>query len=92
MNIVYILYSKKLNRFYTGFTIDFETRWEFHKSALSNKYTAKANDWVVFLKIKCNSKKQGLAIERHIKNMKSKTYIKNLIKHPEIIEKLICRY
>jgi putative endonuclease len=46
----------------------------------------------LFLKIDCDSKKQGLAIERHIKSMKSKIYIENLIKHPEIITKLLEKY
>jgi predicted GIY-YIG superfamily endonuclease len=29
MNCVYILYSAKLNRFYIGFTSDFDTRFEW---------------------------------------------------------------
>ena len=31
MDCVYILHSQKLNRIYTGFTTDFETRLEYHK-------------------------------------------------------------
>ena len=49
-------------------------------------------DWKVFFTIECSSKKQGLAIEKHIKNMKSKTYIRNLAKYPEIAMKLIQKY
>ncbi|MFH7003461.1 GIY-YIG nuclease family protein, partial [Flavobacterium bizetiae] len=33
MNIVYILHSNKLNRFYIGFTSNFDTRLEFHENA-----------------------------------------------------------
>jgi putative endonuclease len=51
MNCVYILYSAKLNRFYIGFTSDFDTRLEFHKNAESHKFTAKAEDWELFLRI-----------------------------------------
>ncbi|MCA1920381.1 MAG: GIY-YIG nuclease family protein, partial [Flavobacterium piscis] len=36
MYIVYILRSNKLNRFYIGFTSDFDIRLEFHKNAESN--------------------------------------------------------
>ena len=89
---VYILYSKKLDRYYTGETADFQTRMEFHKNSPSHKFTAKADDWTLFLKFQCVSKKQALAIEDHIKRMKSKVYIQNLRKYPEIIPKLKNKY
>ncbi len=89
---VYILHSAKLNRFYIGYTSDFETRIEFHKNAAAHKYTSNASDWIVFLKILCKSKSQGLKIERHIKKMKSTRYIENLLKYPEIILKLLEKY
>ncbi len=92
MNCVYILYSSKLNRFYIGFTSDFDTRLEFHKNAEPRKFTANAEDWVLFLRVLCENKTQGLNIEKHIKKMKSKTYIENLIKYPEIILKLQEKY
>ena len=91
-NCVYILYSNKINKYYIGFTQNFNVRMQFHKNAESKKFTAKANDWKVFLKINCANKQQGLLIEKHIKKMKSKTYIENLKKYPEIIDKLKNRY
>jgi putative endonuclease len=92
MNVVYILFSAKLNRFYIGFTSDFDVRMEFHKNAESHKFTANAQDWELFLKIECENKTQGLAIEKHIKKMKSKTYVENLIKYPDIISRLKEKY
>ena len=92
MDCVYILHSNKLNRYYIGYTADFETRLEFHKNAASEKFTAKADDWDVFLIFDCQSKSQALQIEKHIKNMKSKTYIENLAKYPEMILKLKDKY
>jgi putative endonuclease len=92
MNCVYILYSAKLNRFYIGYTSDFDTRLEFHKNAESHKFTANAEDWELFLRIPCENKTQGLNIEKHIKKMKSKTYIENLIKYPDVILKLKDKY
>ncbi len=89
---VYILHSPKLNRFYTGETANLETRLEFHANATTNKFTGKANDWQLFLKISCTTKKQATAIEAHIKRMKSSTYIKNLKKYPEMVEKLLLKY
>lgn len=89
---VYILHSQKLNRFYIGFTSNFDLRLEFHQNSEKRKFTYNAQDWILFLKIDCDSKKQGLAIEKHIKLMKGKIYIENLIKHSEIITKLLEKY
>ncbi|WP_055447211.1 GIY-YIG nuclease family protein [Lacinutrix mariniflava] len=89
---VYILHSIKLDKFYTGETADFNIRIEFHKNAESRKFTAKANDWTLFLKFQCENKTIAKKIELHIKKMKSKVYIKNLKKYPEIISKLKEKY
>lgn len=90
--IVYILESKKLNRFYIGYTTNLNTRLLFHKNAENKKFTAKANDWIVFFTLECKTKAQAMAIEIHIKKMKSRTYILNLLKYPEISEKLLLKY
>jgi len=91
----YILYSKKLNRFYIGAT-EFmpNIRWEQHIEKIYNNksFTAKADDWVIYLTIKCYSKRQAFAIESHIKRMKSKKYIENLNRYPEMILKLKSKY
>ena len=42
--------------------------------------------------ISCKDQTQALAIEKHIKLMKSKVYIENLIKYPEMTEKLKNKY
>jgi putative endonuclease len=92
MYCVYILHSKKINRFYIGFTSNFDVRLEFHLHAESRKFTYNAEDWELFLKIDCQSKIQAMAIEKHIKAMKSKIYIQNLIKYPEVLTKLLLKY
>jgi putative endonuclease len=90
---VYILFSNHLNRFYIGETSDVENRLKQHNSGFyDNSYTKKATDWEKYLLIECNSKRQSLKIETHIKKMKSVTYIKNLKKYPEIILKLKEKY
>lgn len=53
-----------------------EVRLDFHKIAESYKFTAKADDCEVFFKIRCQEKLQALAIEKHIKSMKSKILLK----------------
>ena len=92
MYTVYILFSEKLNKFYTGYTSDLILRMEFHKLRIPGKFTAATDDWKLFYTIECTTKHQALSIEKHIKKMKSSTYIKNLPKYSEISQKLLLRY
>jgi len=57
-----------------------------------NHFTAKASDWVLVLSISCTSISQARKIELHLKRMKSKIYLNNLCKFPEMIEKLLFKY
>ena len=87
----YIIYSKQIDRFYIGVTqSSLIGRIDFHNSAKygKNKFTAKANDWELFLKIDVINIQHALKIERKIKSMKSRIYIQNLSKYPELITKI----
>ena len=91
-SFVYILYSKKLDRFYTGITtLTLAERFENHIQKHYGKlnFTQKADDWQLYWHLECNSTKQARNIEIHIKKMKSKIYIQNLKKYPEIGDKLL---
>lgn len=93
MHQVYILFSENLNRFYIGYTSNLELRLEFHlNDTQTRKFTYKAEDWKLFHQIWCKTKHQALAIEKHIKAMKSRTNIMNLKKCPEMIVKLKQKY
>ena len=93
MASVYILFSKQLSRFYIGSCLEIKLRINQHLEKLyKNSFTAKANDWEVFLTIENLAYRQARNIERHVKNMKSKQYIDNLKKYPEIIEKLKVKF
>ena len=92
MASVYILYSKTLDRFYIGSCVEFSFRLEQHlNKVFANSFTAKADDWTAFYFVEDLSYKQARIIEAHIKKMKSKVYIKNLKRHPEIMTKLIAK-
>lgn len=89
MHWVYILYSDLLDRYYIGETVDINKRLDEHNTGFYKKsYTSKANDWELFVKIECKDVFQAKKIEKHIKKMKSKIYIKNLNLYPEIISRL----
>ncbi|MEQ8583078.1 MAG: GIY-YIG nuclease family protein [Marinoscillum sp.] len=89
----YIIYSRSLNRFYIGETEDIDLRIDQHNSGFyKHAFTTQTQDWELFHAIKCTDRKQARLIELHIKKMKSRKYIENLKKHPEISEKLKIKY
>ncbi|MCU0361358.1 MAG: GIY-YIG nuclease family protein [Bacteroidia bacterium] len=93
MASVYILYSSGLDRFYTGSCNDLSYRTDQHlNKEYIKSFTSKADDWVLFWHFDDLSYKQARAMEAHIKSMKSKIYIQNLKKYPEIMLKLIEKY
>ncbi|MEL1241448.1 GIY-YIG nuclease family protein [Flavobacterium flavipallidum] len=93
MHFVYIIYSSQIDSYYIGETSNFQLRLEWHNSGIfENSHTKIANDWTLFHLIDCVDITQARKIEKHIKNMKSKTYILNLKKYPKITEKLLLKY
>lgn len=93
MVAVYILHSAKARKYYIGSCLIFEDRLNEHLSKkYSDSFTANYDDWVVFLLIDNLEYKESRLIERHIKRMKSKKYIENLVRYPEIVQKLCITY
>ena len=90
---VYILYSKTLHSHYIGSCKNLKNRLIEHiNGTFENSFTSKAKDWVLILKIENLGYQQSRDIEKHIKRMKSKIFIENLKKYPELIKKLTTRY
>ncbi len=90
--LCYILYSKSFNKFYVGATHEaIEQRLEKHnnQSYGSHRYTATTNDWEVYLILETNDYAHAIRMERKIKSMKSKVFIQNLKKYPELRQKLL---
>ncbi len=87
----YILYSKILDHYYVGSTGDLNARITRHIQGFygHKAFTGKANDWVLYLSLPCESIEQALKIERKIKKMKSRQYIENLRLYPEMVEKIL---
>ncbi len=93
MFTVYILYSEKLDKFYTGYTRNFAHRLSFHNNLERNGiWTRTGIPWIEYFKIINLSENQARGIEGHIKRMKSKKYIENLSKYPEMIDRLKIMY
>ena len=94
MASAYILYSISKDRFYIGFTTEtVAVRLERHNNDYyEDKSTADGKPWTIFLEIPCDSIQQARNIEAHIKAMKSRKYLENLKRYPEMIDKLKKKY
>jgi len=69
----YILFSKKLNRYYLGHTAELIERLRKHKG-----YTAKADDWKLVYSEEYFNKSEAYARERQLKNWKNRDRIEQL--------------
>ena len=93
MATVYILYSKKINQYYIGSCLDLEKRLAEHLSAkMDVAFTKRSDDWIVSFKFEALTYEMARNIEAHIKQMKSRKYIENLVRFPEISQKLKDKY
>ena len=93
MATVYILYSKSIDKYYTGSCNDLKKRLEEHAiNKYSKGFTHRASDWQVYFIIDNLNYQQARKIELHFKRMKSRKYVENLLIHPEIIERLKDQY
>jgi len=83
---VYILYSAKLDKFYVGMTKDLVERLKRHNNPTDpERFTARGIPWALFLTLPCESEEHSLRLERLLKAKKSKVFIQNLKKYPELI-------
>jgi len=93
MHFVYVIKSLRNGRYYVGETTDLNKRLKYHNDPMLNTNSTKSSmPWEYLIKIKCKNRRQALKIERHIKKMKSRRYIENLCKYPEMVEKLLIKY
>ncbi|MFM8243028.1 MAG: GIY-YIG nuclease family protein [Crocinitomicaceae bacterium] len=55
-------------------------------------FTKRSDDWIIYFKIDDLTYETARKIEAHIKQMKSRKYIENLVRFPEISQRLIDNY
>jgi len=66
MNITYILYSSKINRFYTGQTLNLDRRLEEHNRGKTAS-SAKGMPWKLVFSKECPSRTEAVKLEKFIK-------------------------
>ncbi|HET8962259.1 MAG TPA: GIY-YIG nuclease family protein, partial [Chitinophagales bacterium] len=69
-----------------------EKRLNQHNATDNTEYTKRDQPWTLIKSFRCDCRLQARRIESHIKNMKSRKYIEDLIKYEEIFEKLKIKY
>jgi len=94
MFYIYVLYSKKSDKYYIGLTSDVNRRlYEHNNPSRHNKYTAKHLPWELRVFFECSeSRSQGLLVERFIKNQKSRVFVEKLVSeryNPEYFKDLV---
>ena len=55
-------------------------------------FTKRARDWFIYFRIDNVNYSESREIEKHIKRMKSRKYIEDMVKYPDIIERLRKKY
>jgi putative endonuclease len=91
--VVYILYSKEIDKYYVGSFLSLQKRFEEHQRKLfKDCFTTKSDDWIIYFSIDNLEYKKARKIEDHIKQMKSRKYFENLKKDKELIDKLVLRF
>jgi putative endonuclease len=78
MFTVYILHSNTLDRYYVGFTNDFERRLTEHNRK-KGKYTDSGLPWKLVYQETYSTKTEAMNREKFIKQKKSRIFIESLI-------------
>ena len=82
---IYILFSKKSDKYYIGSTSDVYRRLEEHNNPSAfNKYTSKHLPWQlkVFFEVS-DIRGEAMIVERFIKNQKNRVFLERLIAEME---------
>ena len=80
---VYIIYSKLRNKYYTGYSMDVESRVTEHNMGATLS-TRNGIPWVLVYLEKFENKSSAIKRENMIKRMKSRKYIERLIKSKSV--------
>lgn len=77
--VVYILYSKKFGKNYTGFTSNLIERFKSHNLLAKKGFTIKFRPWEVIYVEFFNSKSDAMKREKFLKTGMGREFIKKLI-------------
>ena len=91
-HFLYILYSEKVDKYYTGESAMPSARVALHNHHhFRNAFTNIADDWSLVLEFECLSREEALYLERFIKRMKSKKFTKKVVEKPSILTDILSK-
>ena len=82
MFTVYVLFSKKYNKIYIGYTGNLESRLKSHNELATKGYTIKYRPWEVVFIEEFDTKGEAMKREKELKSSRGRNFIWN-----EIIKK-----
>jgi putative endonuclease len=77
--VVYILYSEKFNKNYTGFTSNLISRFNSHNNLETKGFTLKFRPWKVIHVEFFDSKSEAMKREKYLKTGVGREFIQKLI-------------
>lgn len=75
--VVYILYSKTLEKYYVGQTVDIDRRLAEHNEGKSN-FTSRGIPWELVKVITCIDRTEALKLEKKIKSRGIRRYLQDI--------------
>jgi putative endonuclease len=78
---VYILFSAKLDQYYTGFSKHPQRRLQQHRRGAS-AWTSRAEDWVLVYQSRLESMAEGRALEKRIKARGARRFLEEQLPNP----------
>ncbi len=80
MFTVYVLYSKKYDKLYIGYTADLKQRLLSHNKLSRKGWTVKYRPWELIYTDKFTDKSSAMKRERELKSHKGRDILRTLIK------------
>jgi putative endonuclease len=81
MYTVYILYSEKFNKTYTGFTSDHEERFKSHNELGTKGWTKNFRPWKTIYTEEHLNKSDAMAREKYFKSGVGREFVKTLLRN-----------
>ena len=89
MHFVYVIYSRSVDRYYIGETVDIVERLIQHRMHhYVGSFTSIADDWEVAFSLRFKDRESALKAEKYFKKSKSKVYLNRLQHEEEAMLKL----
>ncbi len=77
---VYVLYSKKYDKIYIGYTSDLIKRFHSHNELGTKSYTVKYRPWEVVYTEVFTDKANAMKRENELKSYQGRSFIRNILK------------